>query len=743
MSGKHYKIRMELIEAVSVAYLHLYYNSTSISTTTIPASQFFMASGAVGNISQNILSNWPTGYQLDNEAAPTACFEVCGDGLRVGTEKWDDNNVVDGDGCMSACISVEAGWVWSGGSSTSADTCTECTSGYYQNDPITPTTWVTQCGDGFEVGTEKWDDGNTDDGDGCKSDCSTVEADWVWSGGSATTADTCTQCTSGYYQNDSTDPTTWVSQCGDGFEVGTEKWDDGNTNDGDGCKSDCSSVESGWVWSGGSPTSKDTCTQWPAGFYQNDSTNPTECVTVCGDGLRVGNEVWDEGNTLDTDGWAGNWGSIQTNWICNGGNSTSKDICTEWGEGETNNQEHTQWVNNDQEDSYMTYANSATAIMVVAGTASISFSSLLNNSPSQSAFSMVNAVQLLILLPLIGVFIPANLLSLIKSMSFSLLDLNFLSLNKIPLILNFMNDIDYEQKNEYLKSIELESGNSIINTFTLLSFSLILPLLHLIFTIVFCKIKRRFNERNWCHRLIKRLHNSMTFDWYLRYMYEVYLILILNALSAIYQYIHYEQYNTPGLTSLMFSICILTVCGLFVWLSIQQWLKSFNKEKFSRMHYFVEFFNGVRDMPRTRSHCVMYFMRRTLLWCLAVLLNIDSLLMLKISLFFGIQFWYFAFSLLRPFTEKKDNFFEILNEIIFTILWGGFFVLQERSDWNIWIETCYLGLIVASNLIISLVGIGRSILILYFSIFNKSNNKLLKEEKHEKELSSKSRQLKT
>ena len=64
----------------------------------------------------------------------------------------------------------------------------------------------------------------------------------------------------GFYQNSLSNPTTWVTHCGDGIRTGSEKWDDGNTVNGDGWSSDCLTIESSWVWTGGSLTSKDTCT---------------------------------------------------------------------------------------------------------------------------------------------------------------------------------------------------------------------------------------------------------------------------------------------------------------------------------------------------------------------------------------------------------------------------------------------------------------------------------------------------
>ena len=50
----------------------------------------------------------------------------------------------------------------------------------------------------------------------------------------------------------------YLDPCGNGFRLGTEQCDDGNTLNGDGCSSNCT-FELGWECSGGSGSSADTC----------------------------------------------------------------------------------------------------------------------------------------------------------------------------------------------------------------------------------------------------------------------------------------------------------------------------------------------------------------------------------------------------------------------------------------------------------------------------------------------------
>ncbi|HEX2878118.1 MAG TPA: DUF4215 domain-containing protein, partial [Polyangiaceae bacterium] len=88
------------------------------------------------------------------------------------------------------------------------------------------------CGDGFECGAEVCDDGNTNNCDGCRGNCTAEE-----------------------------------TGCGDGFECGAEICDDGNTSNCDGCRGNCSADETG-----------------------------------CGDGFICGAEACDDGDTDNGDG---------------------------------------------------------------------------------------------------------------------------------------------------------------------------------------------------------------------------------------------------------------------------------------------------------------------------------------------------------------------------------------------------------------------------------------------------------
>ena len=225
----------------------MYWSSSTISQQVIPASYFFLLS-IVSSSPLQITTNCPNYYSGSNPSYPTICKEIWGDGVKIGSEKWDDGNTANGDGCSSTCT-IEAGFAWSGGSIYAKDTWVYWTSGLYTN--TDQSQCIPHCGDGFRAGSEKCDDGNTSSGDGCLNDCSSVEAGFICTGGSPTSKDTCIKWDKGFYQNNASNPTQWVPKWGDGLRVSYEHWDDANTISGDGWSSDCMKIEAGWVWFGG------------------------------------------------------------------------------------------------------------------------------------------------------------------------------------------------------------------------------------------------------------------------------------------------------------------------------------------------------------------------------------------------------------------------------------------------------------------------------------------------------------
>jgi cysteine-rich repeat protein len=196
---------------------------------------------------------------------------------------------------------------------------------------------IPECGDGRKIGTEQWDDGNLNDGDGWSSTC-IKEIGYSCTGGSLFTADTWSKvwgdgisdanpntCDDGntisgdgwsnnwlrepgfYWDYNPGGITTWGEIWGDGRRTESVQWDDGNSIDGDGWSSSCT-IEPQFTCSGGTLTKKDI---W---------------IERCGDGLNMGHLEWDDGNNADGDGWS-NKCEYEAWYECYGGSPSTSDAC--------------------------------------------------------------------------------------------------------------------------------------------------------------------------------------------------------------------------------------------------------------------------------------------------------------------------------------------------------------------------------------------------------------------------------
>jgi fibro-slime domain-containing protein len=175
------------------------------------------------------------------------------------------------------------------------------------------------CGDGALNDDEQCDDGGTDSGDGCSSNCLVVEQGYVCASpgsrcelaaicgdglligepcddGNATSGDGCTQSCqieADYACPVPGEPCVSSVVCGDGRVSGAERCDDGNSAADDGCAADCQ-TEDGW-----------SCPIAGA-----------RCVPVCGDGLLRGLEQCDDGGSDPGDGCNATCGN-EDGFVCN------------------------------------------------------------------------------------------------------------------------------------------------------------------------------------------------------------------------------------------------------------------------------------------------------------------------------------------------------------------------------------------------------------------------------------------
>ncbi|CAK67082.1 unnamed protein product (macronuclear) [Paramecium tetraurelia] len=97
------------------------------------------------------------------------CKSICGDGIIVGKEYCDDGNLVEFDGCYNCEYSCDSHCL-----KCFQGECIQCPNGLYENQSYCQN----KCGDGiFASSYEQCEDANTDNNDGCNSNCE-IEKFW-------------------------------------------------------------------------------------------------------------------------------------------------------------------------------------------------------------------------------------------------------------------------------------------------------------------------------------------------------------------------------------------------------------------------------------------------------------------------------------------------------------------------------------------------------------------------------------
>jgi fibro-slime domain-containing protein len=237
------------------------------------------------------------GFGCDSSGLVCERAEVCGDGVRVGSEQCDDGNTASGDGCTGETCALEKDF-------SCPEEGGECTS-------------LVDCGDGVVSGNETCDDGGSVDGDGCSAACEVEEPGWVC----PVAGEACTPI------------------CGDGLVLGFEQCDDGNTAATDGCNALCVREPGFACETEGVACFQTTCQDGDRqGDEQCDDGNVAPydgctaqctneprcgdvdgtytCAAVCGDGLKFPEEVCDDGNTVDGDGCSADCTTLEPGFEC-------------------------------------------------------------------------------------------------------------------------------------------------------------------------------------------------------------------------------------------------------------------------------------------------------------------------------------------------------------------------------------------------------------------------------------------
>ena len=169
------------------------------------------------------------------------------------------------------------------------------------------------------------------------------------------------------------------------------------------------------------------------GYRQiSDPTDRWELIPW-GDGIIDSNEVWDDGNTISGDGWTSDCTSVEEFYICETLTSIPNSVWSKWDTGYEPSGDKSKWVEagNTRESIFL---SALLLLMIVSNTI---LKLIMEGSPKPSVFTALNQLQLLLILPQIGAFIPVKIILTIVNAGIPLFSFNFGNFKIFPSISYF------------------------------------------------------------------------------------------------------------------------------------------------------------------------------------------------------------------------------------------------------------------------------------------------------------------
>ena len=339
--------------------------------------------------------------------------------------------------------------------------------------------------------------------------------------------------------------------------------------------------------------------------------------------------------------------------------------------------------------------------------------SAFTNSSLASLWSMINQLQLFLLLLLTGVYFPKDVIDVIIGSKFALFTLNLIPFSSFSFSTNIINKIYLSQSFSMLERIGFDSGSSFVNNYGMI-FSFVLCLIFHLFVFIIIKLLAKKNIwKGWTktHKTFSwifiKIYNFLTFGYYIRVILESFQYLLISSISEIDGT---QLASTSDIISFIVAVVIILIWFLFL---IFSWILAHRTKQIigEERDKFGQFFEGIKNNKISKYYVSFLLARRFIFVTALITLGLKSST-ITLSIWSGVQVLYLgSLIFLRPFYELKDNIIEIINEVFFWVFLGSLFRLSSKENWTDTFTSVYVYLIVANNGLIFFIVLGNSILI--------------------------------
>ena len=319
-----------------------------------------------------------------------------------------------------------------------------------------------------------------------------------------------------------------------------------------------------------------------------------------------------------------------------------------------------------------------------------------------SLWTMINQIQLYLLLLITGAFIPEDVKNAITGLSFTLNPFQYLSVSFIDSNSKYIEKFNFTLSNLLFETLGMNSDSTIYNNFYFFTDLALMMVFHL-FLLALQKLSQKYisNENSYkCVKITKYVINRaftiMTFGYYIRAVLEMSQYLLISSIFEIHEF---NVSQTLRRISLIFAFLVLTLCLSLILISVLFVLLTHVSSQ-QMQTKLGELFIGLKMQKKCRFYTAWLLTRRTTYVALLVAISFVSFrtLLIFLSIF---QMCYALFiCILRPYEEVKDNMIEIMNEIFFIFLLSFLIFVNTEDEWTSSKIIIYIGVLALNNLIV-------------------------------------------
>ncbi|CAI2364508.1 unnamed protein product [Moneuplotes crassus] len=335
---------------------------------------------------------------------------------------------------------------------------------------------------------------------------------------------------------------------------------------------------------------------------------------------------------------------------------------------------------------------------VAAGVAVVN--SALLGTPPTSLWSLLQQLQMLLLLMLIDEYTPSDINEFLEGMSFAMINFNFIPAADLPLIDIPLDWLDFGEPAEKVQNLGIESISTIVN-----NFSLVFTFICVIIAHTVLKIIPWFKNKNHPNCFIRNVSiiREKTIDIifyiaYARLLLEAHETIVVTSALEIKEF---DTSSTAKIISLLICCIFLLLCLIIPTFALYLFYnhrKEYDPEKKTPT---MEFFAGLRNSKWARFYSFLLLFRRVFFVFIIIFMtgNVHRACIYSILLAFQVAYFWILICL-RPFEELQDNIIELVNELFLTEAICYLFAMTSGDKWTDSAITWFMNSLIFNCLIV-------------------------------------------